>query len=344
MIIVCAGCTYMYYSSNNKKLIDYFINGVSEFNEFEQKRLNIYLDNLIRNPPSKEILSKDQKGLCTYDPTHKFYYKNVIKDTDTKSDLSLCEGSSNKLFKVSLDTDSIEWFDVPTITKTRHIYGKNIRRPYAIIARLRSKVHFGLLPEVKAMRGKVPWKDKQSTIIWRGGPSGTGFTNVYESELYKPSRETMLKLWCNTQVVEDIDVGLISKWNFRNFTHFLKEEKTIEEMLKYKYLLSVEGNDVATNLKWAMYSDSLVIMPKPCVESWYTESMLEPWVHYVPVKDDFSDLLEIKKWCDANAETCKKIIQNANQYAEQFTNNDREVYLHKYVMGKYFELVNFYYK
>ena len=32
-------------------------------------------------------------------------------------------------------------------------------------------------------------------------------------------------------------------------------------LLQYKYLLSLEGNDVATGLKWMMLSDSVVFMP-----------------------------------------------------------------------------------
>lgn len=338
-VVVCVG---VYYS--NKKVIDHYVSmilpEISEFNTFERKRLGVYLNNLIDNPPPGDIQTDAQNGICTYNPNHILYYKNVLKDTDTKTDLEKYSSVSTKYFKASTYTDSIEWFDIPTLVKTRHIHGKTIRQPYAVIVRLRSSVHFGKIPKVKELKGKIPFDSKISTVIWRGGPSGSGFNNFYESRYHKPSREDMLKLWCNTQVVDDIDVGLVSKWSFRNFTQYLKNEMTIEEMLKYKYLLSIEGNDVATNLKWAMASDSLVIMPKPCVESWFAESLLEPWVHYVPVKDDFTDLLEIKKWCDANPDICKSIIENANQYANEFVNEEREIKLCKYVMEKYFEYVN----
>jgi hypothetical protein len=64
------------------------------------------------------------------------------------------------------------------------------------------------------------------------------------------------------------------------------------DMTKYRYLVSVEGNDVATNLKWALASGCVVLMPKPRVETFFAEGMLKPYVHYVPISDDTSDLEE----------------------------------------------------
>jgi hypothetical protein len=144
----------------------------------------------------------------------------------------------------------------------------------------------------------------------------------------------------NDKAQGDIDVGLVDKWDYQPFEKYLKPKMEIKDMLTYKYLLSVEGNDVATNLKWAMASQSVVIMPKPRVESWFCESFLKPYVHYVPVKDDFSDLLEVKKWCDKNPKKCKQIIRNANAYVKPFTREDRERILSIYVMETYMRHVN----
>jgi hypothetical protein len=80
-------------------------------------------------------------------------------------------------------------------------------------------------------------------------------------------------------------------------------------------------------------------MPHPRVESWFCESMLKPYVHYVPVKDDFSNLLEIKKWCDKNPKKCKEIIKNANGYVKKFTNEERERLLATYIIETYTRLV-----
>ena len=44
-----------------------------------------------------------------------------------------------------------------------------------------------------------------------------------------------------------------------------------KELLKHKYLLSMEGNDIASGLKWMLLSNSVVFMAKPEHESWAME-------------------------------------------------------------------------
>jgi len=46
--------------------------------------------------------------------------------------------------------------------------------------------------------------------------------------------------------------------------------------VKYKYILSIEGNDVASGLKWQLYSNSVVFMRKPKIVSWAMEDKLIP--------------------------------------------------------------------
>ena len=47
----------------------------------------------------------------------------------------------------------------------------------------------------------------------------------------------------------------------------------------------------------------------------YFYGNLEPWVNYVPVKADYSDLLENIRWLQANDEKAKKISENAQLFA-----------------------------
>ena len=59
-------------------------------------------------------------------------------------------------------------------------------------------------------------------------------------------------------------------------------------------------------------------MPKPRIVSWFMEDHLEPDVHYILIKDDWSDLKEKIEWCEKNQEKCLKIINNANAYVQRF--------------------------
>lgn len=83
-------------------------------------------------------------------------------------------------------------------------------------------------------------------------------------------------------------------------------QKTIREHLDYKFIMAIEGNDVASNLKWVMSSNSLAVMPRPTCETWFMEGTLIPDYHYIEVKDDFSDLEEKLNYYIAHPEKRKK--------------------------------------
>tara|TARA_B110000858_G_C17600198_1_gene379758 strand:- start:82 stop:417 length:336 start_codon:yes stop_codon:yes gene_type:complete len=106
-------------------------------------------------------------------------------------------------------------------------------------------------------------------------------------------------------------------------------------MTKYKFILSLEGNDVATNLKWIMNTSSLCFIPKPTVESWFMEGTLIPNFHYVLIKDDFSDLINKIKYYSLNTDESLKIIKNANNYVKQFKDLKREHIIEVLVLDKY---------
>ncbi|WP_036830286.1 glycosyl transferase family 90, partial [Photobacterium sanctipauli] len=96
--------------------------------------------------------------------------------------------------------------------------------------------------------------------------------------------------------------------------------------------------DVATNLKWAMSSNSLCVMPKPKYETWFMEGTLKAGVHYIEVADDYSDLEEKLSYYIAHTQKAQKIITNANEYVAQFKNKEREDLISFLVLKKYFEL------
>lgn len=93
-----------------------------------------------------------------------------------------------------------------------------------------------------------------------------------------------------------------------------KPRLTIAEQLRYRYLVSAEGNDAATNLAWAMASRSVVLMPRPRHETRLMQGLLRQWVHYVPLRRDFSDLGAALRWCRAHRPRCRAISANATRW------------------------------
>ncbi|QQD22544.1 hypothetical protein GJQ54_12555 [Oceanospirillaceae bacterium ASx5O] len=107
--------------------------------------------------------------------------------------------------------------------------------------------------------------------------------------------------------------------------------------LQYRYILSMEGYDVATNLKWIMFSNSLCMMRKPRFETWMMEGRLEAGVHYVELKDDHSDFAEKIAYYELNPVEVLRIIENAQNYMKQFFDEKIELITSLKVLDKYFE-------
>jgi hypothetical protein len=78
----------------------------------------------------------------------------------------------------------------------------------------------------------------------------------------------------------------------------------------------LEGNDVASGLKWALLSQSVVLMPPPKHTSWAMEELLQPWVHYIPLKNDASDLEQKMQWVLDHDDKAKRISERATLWME----------------------------
>jgi hypothetical protein len=83
----------------------------------------------------------------------------------------------------------------------------------------------------------------------------------------------------------------------------------MKRQLQYKALIMVEGNDVATGLKWALLSNSVVMMQPPSHTSWAMEELLEPWVHFIPLNEELSDVEEKMQWVLDNDEQAQQIAE-----------------------------------
>ncbi len=116
----------------------------------------------------------------------------------------------------------------------------------------------------------------------------------------------------------------------------IREIMTFDEQLGYKFILCLEGNDVASNLKWVMSSQSLAVMPLPKYETWFMERNLIPDHHYVLIRDDYSDLEERMQFYISHPDLALEIIRNAHLYISQFRDRAREDLISLLVLEKYF--------
>lgn len=199
----------------------------------------------------------------------------------------------------------------PTLFKARPILGDNKN---SILFKLNKYRHFRWVNDPNT------FEDKNNKLVWRGGA-------------YHGLRKTFVENYWNHPLC---NVGQTNK-PIEN-KPWQKSFMTIGNQLKYKFIFCPEGNDVATNLKWVMSSNSLCFMPKPKFETWFMEGALKPGVHYVEINDNFENLEEKIRYYTMHRAEALEIIKNANEYVRQFQNKDLEDLLCFKVLERYVNL------
>jgi len=201
----------------------------------------------------------------------------------------------------------------PSIVKSRPITGNNKN---SVLLNLDKVRHFTFIND------KKDFEKKRNMLVGRNDVGQVHRLRFLEMYIDHPL--------CN--------IGKINK--DANHQNLVKGRLTIDEQLDYKFILCLEGNDVASNLKWVMSSNSLAVMPAPKYETWFMEGTLIPNYHYMQIKDDYSDLEERMMYYINHTDEALKIIKNAHHYVEQFKTKSIENLISLLVLEKYFFKTN----
>jgi len=204
--------------------------------------------------------------------------------------------------------DVTECQPLPTLVKSRPIGAC----ASSVLFKLNYVRHFHFVDD------GTPFEAKKPMVVWRGG--------AYHENRRRLLREFGAHPLC--------DVG--------HFGHSPsnicdKPFMSVRRQLDYRFVLSLEGNDVGTNLKWILSSNSLCLMPRPKFETWFMEGTLVPGKHYVEIRDDYSDLIETINHYNTHTAEALSIIRNGQEYVRQFLNPDHERLLCHLVLESYFK-------
>ena len=148
----------------------------------------------------------------------------------------------------------------------------------------------------------VPWEAKAARAIYCGSDHGDAANYFPPAVPGRPPPRRYLK-----QVVDaahlDVDVHL-------------GRGVSVAEQMSRKWILDVDGFTRTWDaFAWKMQSGSVVLSVASPWESFFTR-LFEPWVHFVPVANDFSDLGERLDWCRAHDGECLQMARRARQHAE----------------------------
>jgi hypothetical protein len=188
-----------------------------------------------------------------------------------------------------------------------------------IVWKLATDRHFKKLGDV--YRYDTQWSHKKDMAVFRGQLTGSRegyFKHLTDDENCQNMKRCLLVY--NHANSSLIDAKLTSTRerlpDVLNGVELLAGKVKINVLLEYKGLIMIEGNDVASGLKWALLSQSVVLMPNPKHTSWCMEELLEPWVHYVPLDDFATNVEEMMQWVVDHDEEAQRIAERATLWME----------------------------
>lgn len=180
---------------------------------------------------------------------------------------------------------------------------------------------------------KYPWKSKIRKAAWRGTLEGSS-----EDEIRSNVRMRLNKMvrqeqdYCHlydsgvTSIPEWVrrlvDVDAIDISEFGGFVEDLPQN----DLRRYVAVLDMDGYSwTSTTAEYMSYNSVLIKIEPNLVHYFWNEQEVKPWVHYVPVKSDLSDLHQNVAWAldPKNEDAVLKIILAANQLVSRRFLKDR---------------------
>jgi Glycosyl transferase family 90 len=193
-----------------------------------------------------------------------------------------------------------------------------------------------------------PWQSKIKKLLWRGSLSGPLLN--YSSPRARialfaaqhrdhplldvglhsiPSRHwpnrTTAAADATTATAADRKLGTANRQSRAiNFTALLGPDEKVADFIpssdfaKYAAILDTDGNSWSSRFGRLLCTNSVVLKVEPQYVDYFYK-YLEPWVQYVPVREDLSDLLEKVEWAlhPRNADQVQAVIARANQFCVQ---------------------------
>jgi hypothetical protein len=191
---------------------------------------------------------------------------------------------------------------------------------------------------------KYPWTKKVNKAIWRGAAIGNGHVDHDWRDL--PTAQVVLFSQINPNL---LDSGFTSFSKFNETAQlemqksgFMKNFMQMEDFQKFKAIVDIDGNSWSSRFVSVLCMNSIVLKVVPnYVDYFFFE--LQPWVHYVPVHRNLSNLEEmIHLTTDISREKeMKTIVRNANNWCRQKMTGPQMMADMSWILNSYFEILQY---
>lgn len=163
------------------------------------------------------------------------------------------------------------------------------------------------------------WENRSSDLCWRGSCSGMGGLESarvrFVDKVYNYDINTNVRL--STWWSEGKNIP---------YNYFADRFEYYTEFFKYKIFFIVDGNTISSNYMYGFASGCVPFLITRCV-SWFSH-LIVPYIHYIPVNYDLSNLIEQIEWVKNNDDKAKIIAENALKFAQIYFSSE---YQKKYI-------------
>jgi hypothetical protein len=169
-----------------------------------------------------------------------------------------------------------------------------------------------------------PFEQRLDVLKWRGGFHGPHYANDdnyrsfprYWLVLTSRAHPEIVDARLTNHRVEPSESGVALRQRLEREFGAPATVIPVEAFVAYKYLISTDGVGAAwKRLPTILASGSVLLMQHRWQQFFYAG--LQPWVHYVPVKDDMSDLVERYHWLRTHGAHARAIAENGLDFARR---------------------------
>ncbi len=201
-----------------------------------------------------------------------------------------------------------------------------------------------LLQEVDRARIAFPWRRKIRRAIWRGQTAGQINGDAMTTHNYSIFPRGQL-INISLQFPKYLDAKFTQLWPDDNLRELFLQKRclanhmSVFNQIRYKYQILVDGNTCAySRAYWQLHSNCVILKQNSPDIQWYY-GIFKPFIHYIPVNSDSSDLPEKVQWAINHEYEVQQIIKRANNLAnENLKYEDIMLYFYL-VIKKYSELM-----
>jgi hypothetical protein len=255
-----------------------------ESNEFLYM-IELTIKHLVTVALTKDILREFHFLICAFDGYMEHHYYSERNQPKQIGPVEL-QGVN----EISMTNPN----EYAVLHKDMYVLGQSNLRgvPYTFNIPDRYYFYLNRYNEYRSIHQGIPFLSKKSQITFGSQPRGSKYNFINRKDIDMSPRQYF---YSNAVSKENI---VCPDWIPR------------KDMIQYRYILDIDGNASTWDATaWKLNSGSVIMKSDSVWSQWFYNDY-QPWVHYVPVNEDFSDIQEKFNWCESHPSECMAMIAN----------------------------------